>query len=336
MIWITTSGTAMKRRRPSAMIGAKTAASPMRTRVGMALLDHVSSRSPRDRPLWHAAPPPGHTLRATSVDSGDFGGLTSFRACGSMARPTRARGSAHEGLVHGSARVRRRPRDVRVRQSVLDAALGRRGGPRRGRHRGRPAVGTRVVPPARRPAPGLGGRAVRRRAPQRGRHGGGVPASARAARHRVGQRLAGGVRLGARREAVRCRRDLQVGHGLPRLHLHGRGPAGWRDLPPLGEPRHGALRRAAVDGRHGLLGERPPRRAGPGARRRGGPHPLRRSPRGELAAHRRERDGAGRAALLLRLGHGGGVVPLHRADRQQDARGRPGRPRTRGRSSPGS
>ena len=36
-IWITTSGTAMKRRRPSAMIGANTAASPMSTRVGMAL-----------------------------------------------------------------------------------------------------------------------------------------------------------------------------------------------------------------------------------------------------------------------------------------------------------
>jgi hypothetical protein len=36
-IWITTSGTAMNRRDPSAMIGAKTAAKAMSTSVGMAL-----------------------------------------------------------------------------------------------------------------------------------------------------------------------------------------------------------------------------------------------------------------------------------------------------------
>ncbi len=37
-IRITTSGTATNRRDPSAMIGARTAASPMSTSVGMALL----------------------------------------------------------------------------------------------------------------------------------------------------------------------------------------------------------------------------------------------------------------------------------------------------------
>ena len=36
-IWITTSGTAMKRRDHSATMGARTAASPMRTSVGIAL-----------------------------------------------------------------------------------------------------------------------------------------------------------------------------------------------------------------------------------------------------------------------------------------------------------
>ena len=173
-------------------------------------------------------------------------------------------------------------------------------------------------------------------APQRGGHGGGVPASARPARHRAGQRAAGGVRLGARRQALGRRRDLQVGHGLPRLHLHGRGATGRRDLPPLGEPRHGPLRRTAVDGGHGLLGERPAGRARPRPRRRGRAHPLDRAPRGELAGDRRERHGAGGPALLLRLGHGGGVVALHRADRGDSARRRTRRRRTRGRSWPGS
>ena len=37
MIWITTSGTAMNRRDHSATIGARTAASPMRTSVGIAV-----------------------------------------------------------------------------------------------------------------------------------------------------------------------------------------------------------------------------------------------------------------------------------------------------------
>ncbi len=36
MIWITTSGTAINRRDHSATIGARTAASPMRTSVGIA------------------------------------------------------------------------------------------------------------------------------------------------------------------------------------------------------------------------------------------------------------------------------------------------------------
>ena len=64
--------------------------------------------------------------------------------------------------------------------------------------------------------------------------------------------------------------------------------------------------------------------------------PVRRSPRGELAAHRRERDGAGGAALLLRLGHGGGVVPLHRADRGRRREGRPRPRRPEGGRRPGS
>ena len=47
-------------------------------------------------------------------------------------------------------------------------------------------------------------RARRRCPPQRRRHGRRLPAPARAARYRAGQRPAGGVRLGARREAVRA------------------------------------------------------------------------------------------------------------------------------------
>ena len=41
-IWITTSGTAMNRRDHSARIGAKTAASPMSTSVGIA--ESITSR----------------------------------------------------------------------------------------------------------------------------------------------------------------------------------------------------------------------------------------------------------------------------------------------------
>ena len=93
----------------------------------------------------------------------------------------------------------------------------------------------------------------------------GLSASARAPRHRTRQRPAGGIRLGSRREALRRRRDLQVGHGLPRLHLYRCGAPGWRDLPPLGEPRLGPLCRAAIDGRHGLLGQRAAGRARPRA-----------------------------------------------------------------------
>ena len=132
------------------------------------------------------------------------------------------------------------------------------------------------------------------------------------------------------------RRDLQVGHGLSRLHLHRRAAARRRDLPPLGKPWLGPLRRAAVDGRHGLLGQRPPGRARPRAERRGGPHPLGRAPGGELAGHRRERDDAGGPAFLLRLGHRGGVIALHRADRGARARRRRDRRKTRGRWWPAS
>ena len=61
------------------------------------------------------------------------------------------------------------------------------------------------------------------------------------------------------------------------------------------------------------------------------------APRGELAAHRRERHAAGGAPLLLRLGHRGGVVALDRAHGRWGA-GASGaaRRRTRGRSWPAS
>ena len=66
MIWITTSGTATNRRDPSAMIGAKTAARPMRTSVGMA--PSIMCLSVR---LVTAPVPPratsGDTLRAACV-----------------------------------------------------------------------------------------------------------------------------------------------------------------------------------------------------------------------------------------------------------------------------
>ena len=126
------------------------------------------------------------------------------------------------------------------------------------------------------------------------------------------------------------------GMDCPDCIYTGAGPAGWRDLSPLGQPRHGALRRAAVHGRHGLLGERPAGRARPGPGRGGGPDPVRRLARGELVAHRRERDRAGDTALLLRLGHGGGVVPLHRADRGRGEKAARARRKTRGRWWPGS
>ena len=56
------------------------------------------------------------------------------------------------------------------------------------------------------------------------------------------------------------------GMDCPDCIYTGARAAGRRDLPPLGQPRHGALCRAAVDGRHGLVGERPPGRARPRAR----------------------------------------------------------------------
>ena len=104
----------------------------------------------------------------------------------------------------------------------------------------------------------------------------------------------------------------------------------------LGQPRVGALRRAAVDGRDGVVGQRAPRRARPRARGRGGARPLGGAPRGQLAAHRRGRHGAGGAALLLRLGHRGGLLAAHRADRRGQGENAHARPRTRGRWSPAS
>ena len=64
-----------ERRDHSATMGARTAASPMRTRVGIAL-SIMCRLFALDRPLWHAAPPPRHTLRARWQPSGDLEGLT--------------------------------------------------------------------------------------------------------------------------------------------------------------------------------------------------------------------------------------------------------------------
>ena len=82
---------------------------------------------------------------------------------------------------------------------------------------------------------------------------------------------------------------------------------------------------------HGVVGQRAPRRARPGAGGRGGARPLGGAPRGQLAAHRRGRHGAGGAALLLRLGHRGGLLAAHRADRPGQGTDRRARPKTRGR-----
>ena len=94
----------------------------------------------------------------------------------------------------------------------------------------------------------------------------GLPAPARPPVARGGPGAARRPRPRAGRQPFRRRQRLQVGHGLPRLHLHGRAAAGRRVVPHLGQPRHRPLRRAAVDGRHGLLGQRPARRARPRAR----------------------------------------------------------------------
>ena len=84
MIWITTSGTAMNRRDHSATIGARTAASPMRTSVGMAV--SIMRR-------LFALSPPAVARRATSGahatrqvrGTGDLEGLTGPGRWGSMA-----------------------------------------------------------------------------------------------------------------------------------------------------------------------------------------------------------------------------------------------------------
>ena len=57
-ISITTSGIGTKRRSPSAMIGASTAATPMSTSVGMALVDHA----PSTRPVAACCGTPRHLL----------------------------------------------------------------------------------------------------------------------------------------------------------------------------------------------------------------------------------------------------------------------------------
>ena len=107
-----------------------------------------------------------------------------------------------------------------------------------------------------------------------------VPAPARAARSRDRPGSAVRRRPDPRRQAFGRRRHLQMGHGLPRLHLHGRPATRRRDLSRVGPPRLGALRRCAVDGGHGLVGQRAPRRARPRAGRRGGIVSLRRARKG--------------------------------------------------------
>ena len=79
MIWITTSGYGDEPARP---IRRRSAQGPpptrSRTSVGDGTFDHVPAlvRSPYDRPLLGTPPPPpGHTLRAGSLSSGDFGGF---------------------------------------------------------------------------------------------------------------------------------------------------------------------------------------------------------------------------------------------------------------------
>ena len=164
-------------------------------------------------------------------------------------------------------------------------------------------------------------------AAERGGHGGGVPAPARAARHRGRPGAAGRDRPRPRRQALRRRQRLQVGHGLPRLHLHGRAAARRRDVPPLGQPRH-----ARATSGCSRWPAWPPRPTSCSTSSTSGPD-------GEvelvLSAERHEGNwlpiaenatDAGRAALLLRLGHRGGLVAVHRAHRRGKPASRPGAP----------
>ena len=197
----------MNRRDHSAMIGARTAASPMRTSVGMAPVDHRVVPSPCDRPLWHAAPPPGATRYAPcSSQSGDVepGGeppVDGFGVPREHGADLFGRGVGHGGVAVVIRTRRGRVTAPFVNPSWMPHSVGeaaRAGDATADDLR----LGPCVVPPARRAAPGVRRRARRRRAPECGRHGGGLPASARAARHRAGPGPAGGVRLGARREAL--------------------------------------------------------------------------------------------------------------------------------------
>ena len=145
------------------------------------------------------------------------------------------------------------PGDERVRQSVVDAPLGQRGGARRGRHGGRPGVGACVVPPARRSAPGVRVVLVRRRP-----HG--TRPTWRAGFRHLLVLLGIGMRPACGRESdpVLAVKPSGVdavykwGMDCPDCIYTGSRPAGRRDLPPVGQSWLGPLRRAAVDGRHGL------------------------------------------------------------------------------------
>ena len=216
----------------------------------------------------------------------------------------------------------------------MDAALGQRGGPRRRCHGGRPGVRACLDPPARRLAPGLRRRLVRRRPSEPDGHGCRLPSPARPSRHRSRPGTADAVGPGAGGDALGCRRRLQVGNGLPGLHLHRGAAARWGVLPPLGQSRVGPLRRAAVHGGHGLVGERAARRVGSRPGGRGGAGPLRRRAPGQLAADRGERHHPGGTALLLRLGHRGGVHAPHRADREGQGAGGQARGGPEGRRRP--
>ena len=140
-------------------------------------------------------------------------------------------------------------------------------------------------------------------ATQRGGHGGGLPASARAARHRPGQRPAGGVRLGARREALgRRRRSTSGAWTAPTASTPGaplRGGETYRLWGNRGSARYVGLQSMAgmASSANVLLDE-----LDLGPERRGRSHPLGRPARGQLAAHRRGRHDAGRSGTSSTTG----------------------------------
>ena len=111
---------------------------------------------------------------------------------------------------------------------------------KRGRRHGRrPDLGARVVPPARvaaarRPRSCSSDRVPRDPADMAA--GSGTCSSC--CRIGIDQALRADVDPVLAVKPSGRRQRLQVGHGLPRLHLHGRAAAGRRDVPHLGQPWH--------------------------------------------------------------------------------------------------